>query len=249
MGRNMLREYLQYKTLESIYGSSFGRHVSFMGGTCIHLIHGSPRFSEDLDFDNLGLSQENFASMAKLVQKDFLGEGYRVEVKVSGKKALTVAIRFADILQRNGLSGHRDEKLLLKIDAEPQEFPYERVPGVLNRFDVLSRVFSIPPGILLAQKFACILMRPRPLGRDYYDAAFLLGKVRAHGGYLKAKVGILDAVDLKSRLLHRCQNVNLAALAKDMEPFVTNPKEARKTGLFGELILSKEPAELYDKGD
>ena len=51
--RNLLREYLQYKILESVFDSRFGSRLSFMGGTATHIIHSNNRFSEDLDFDNL----------------------------------------------------------------------------------------------------------------------------------------------------------------------------------------------------
>ncbi len=61
---NILREYLQYKILESVSRSKHCSLLSFMGGTCIHLVHGSPRFSEDLDFDNRGLSSVQFRELA-----------------------------------------------------------------------------------------------------------------------------------------------------------------------------------------
>ena len=49
--RNLLREYLQYKILEIIFGSEFGEKLVFMGGTATRIIHENTRFSEDLDFD------------------------------------------------------------------------------------------------------------------------------------------------------------------------------------------------------
>ena len=58
--RNVLQEYLQYKILEIVFDSKFGEKLSLMGGTAAHIIHGSTRFSEDLDFDNLGLTKKEF---------------------------------------------------------------------------------------------------------------------------------------------------------------------------------------------
>ena len=66
---NILREYLQYKILESVYSSEFGRNLVFMGGTAIHIAHGLPRFSEDLDFDNRGLDQKGFEALSVLLKK------------------------------------------------------------------------------------------------------------------------------------------------------------------------------------
>lgn len=37
--RFMVREYLQYKILDIIYGSKHANFLSFMGGTCLRIIH------------------------------------------------------------------------------------------------------------------------------------------------------------------------------------------------------------------
>ena len=65
--RNLLREYLQYIILDIIYSSGYGSRLIFMGGTAIHMIHGVRRFSEDLDFDNKGLSQEDFENLSSQI--------------------------------------------------------------------------------------------------------------------------------------------------------------------------------------
>ena len=51
----LLREYLQHKILNIVYNSESGRKMVFMGGTALRLTLNNQRFSEDLDFDNLGL--------------------------------------------------------------------------------------------------------------------------------------------------------------------------------------------------
>ena len=53
-GRFILREYLQHKLLQLIYDSPLGARFIFLGGTCLRIVHGNRRFSEDLDFDNTG---------------------------------------------------------------------------------------------------------------------------------------------------------------------------------------------------
>ena len=61
--RNLLREYLHYKLLEIIFDSKPGSRRTFLGGTAIHIVHGAPRFSEDLDFDDRGLSEGELQSL------------------------------------------------------------------------------------------------------------------------------------------------------------------------------------------
>ena len=46
----LLREYLQCKILELLFESPYAAKFAFLGGTCLQIVHGSQRFSEDLDF-------------------------------------------------------------------------------------------------------------------------------------------------------------------------------------------------------
>ncbi|MGI4871815.1 MAG: nucleotidyl transferase AbiEii/AbiGii toxin family protein [Janthinobacterium lividum] len=41
---------------------SAGRPLLFPGGTCLRIVHGNQRFSEDLDFDNSGLRRPSLGS-------------------------------------------------------------------------------------------------------------------------------------------------------------------------------------------
>ncbi|MEW6066956.1 MAG: nucleotidyl transferase AbiEii/AbiGii toxin family protein [Nitrospirota bacterium] len=67
--RSLLQEYLQYKILETVFDSDYGKRLSFMGGTAVHIIHQNNRFSEDLDFDNLGLKENDFKQLSEIVQR------------------------------------------------------------------------------------------------------------------------------------------------------------------------------------
>ena len=73
--KNLLREYLQYKILEAIFESPLADKLTFMGGTCIHIVHGSPRFSEDLDFDNPGIGRHDFEALSRKGKKDLGAAG------------------------------------------------------------------------------------------------------------------------------------------------------------------------------
>jgi len=233
---NILREYLQCKILESVFRSKHGSKLSFMGGTCIHLVHGSPRFSEDLDFDNRGLSPEQFDEVASFVQKDLQLEGYTVELKTAFIGAYHGYFRFPSILYESGLTGHREQKLLIEMDTEPQQFEYGRHSVLINKFEVLCRVQVVPADILLSQKYLCIISRKRPMGRDFYDAGYLMGKTGANLLYLKDKLGIKNFDELKARLLARCKDLSLHKLAADVEPFLVNPRDAERVAFFPDLI-------------
>lgn len=55
--RELLREYLQCQILQILFDSPLGRNFTFLGGTCLRLVHDNARFSEDLDFDNFGITE------------------------------------------------------------------------------------------------------------------------------------------------------------------------------------------------
>lgn len=236
--KNLLREYLQYKILEIIYDSKFGEKLFFMGGTATRIIHSNTRFSEDLDFDNLGLTKEDFEQLSRLIKRKLKLEGYPVETKNVFKGAYRCYIRIADVLFENELSGHRAEKLLIQLDTEPQGFNYQPEKVILNKFDVFLRINAVPLDILLSQKIYAIFTRPRPMGRDFYDTVFLLGKTKPNFDYLKLKLEIKNMIALKNNLLSRCKDFNFKHLAQAVEPFLFVPADLKKVLLFPDYIKS-----------
>ncbi len=234
--RNLLREYLQYKILEAVFGSRYGQKLVFMGGTAIHIVHGLPRFSEGLDFDNRGLTKDDFAALVQAVSKKLTLEGYVIQTSISFKGAFSVDIKVMDALFNEGISGHKDEKILIKLDAEAQNFKYVAQRVVINKFDVFTSINVVPASILLAQKFYAILARKRAMGRDFYDAVFLAGKTEPEFAYLKERAGIIDKEMLRSAILKHCSKLNFKLLARDVEQFVFSLEDARKVLLFMDYI-------------
>lgn len=234
--RNLLREYLQYKVLETVFRGPFGRSLVFMGGTAIHVVHGLSRFSEDLDFDNRGLKREDFIALAGDVARKLSLEGYAVETATSFKAAFSVGIKFPGLLFSLGLSGHKGEQFLIKLDAEPQRFAYDPERVILNKFDVVAGIAVVPAAILLAQKYYAILGRKRAMGRDFYDAMFLAGKASPDFGYLRERAGIADQQVLQSALLKRCAELDFTILARDLEPFLYRPEDAGRVMLFRDFV-------------
>lgn len=234
--RNLLREYLQYKILESIYGSKFLDQLIFMGGTAIHIAHGNTRFSEDLDFDNVGLTQADFENLSMLIQKKMGREGYPCEIKNTLKNTYHSHIYFRDILFTNGLSPHRNESLLIKIDTEPQHFTYDKTQITLSKFDVFTKIHVVPIDMLLAQKICAIFTRKRSMGRDFYDVLFLMGKTKPSFKYLKEKLRIQNQLELTQRLIEKCARLNFQKMSQDVRPFLFNADDAKKILLFPDVI-------------
>ena len=237
--RNLLREYLQYKILEMIFDSKFGGTLSFMGGTAIHMIYANKRFSEDLDFDNLGLTKKGFEELVKLIERGLELEGYTIETKNVFRGAYRSYLKVPNILFDNGLSRHKEEKMLIQIDVEPQGINYTPDKMIINKFDVFLRINVVPLDILLGQKLYAIFRRKRAMGRDFYDAVFLFGMTKPNLDYLRLKLNIKDMADLKRKLLLKCKSLDFKQLAKDVEPFLFTPNESKKVLLFYDYIKSR----------
>lgn len=232
--RGLYVEYLQYEILRSIF-----RHttkLSFIGGTALRIIFNSQRFSEDLDFDNLGLSETDFAELSKKIHKDMSLLGFQVEFKNVYKGAYHCYFHFSDILYRYGFSPHASEKILVRIDTVVQDYPVKPSVSTLNNFGIFFEARHNPPDILLSQKMIAALERKRGKGRDFFDITFLLGFTSPDVEYLRHKVGIKTLSELKERLLSRCAEIDFEEMAIDVENFLFNREDRIRIAKFPQYI-------------
>jgi len=234
--RFILREYLQYKILEIVFNSPFAEKLCFLGGTCLRIVHHNSRFSEDIDFDNFDLTESDFEEIATNVKKGLTQLGYQVTVKKIIRGAFHCYIRFPGLLFQQGISAHVEEKILIQLDTDHQNFKFDPQKPIINKFDVFTQINSTPPDILLSQKIYAIINRQRKKGRDFYDAVFLLKKVKPNFAYIEQKLKITNPTQLKKKLIEVCETNDMNALAKDVEPFLFHPREAKMVSLFREYI-------------
>ncbi len=238
--RSLLREYLQYKILEIIFNSESANKLSFLGGTALRIVDGNNRFSEDLDFDNFGLSIDEFGKIAETIQKGLEAQGLKVEMSTVSKSAFRCNIRLPKILFENELSGHPEEKILIHIDTVAHLFDYEPDKKILNKFDVFSEIFVTPPDIILSQKFYAAVNRKRAKGRDFFDIIFLLSRTKPNYAYLKEKIGISNEVELRARLEAEFKKLDFKELGRDVKNFLFNSADVKRVELFPEFIRQVE---------
>lgn len=238
--RNILREYLQYKILELIFNSPLANKLSFLGGTALRIVYNNTRFSEDLDFDNFGLTEAEFIILTEEVQKGMTKLGFETEIRNVFKGAFRCYLKIPKILLDNGLAVMPNEKILIQIDTASHGFKYEPDKKILNKFDVFTQIFSTPLDILLSQKIYTIFNRSRAKGRDFFDTIFLFGLTKPNYEYLKLKIGIKNGIDIKKKLLKEMEKLDLAGLVKDVEPFLFSPSDSKKIAMFKEYIKQVE---------
>lgn len=234
---SILKEYLQYKILQSIYETKYANSLIFLGGTALRIIYGNTRFSEDLDFDNLNLSAEEFQDLGQIIKKDLELEGLDVELDVKTKQAYRIKIRIPKILYETGLASMAEHKILIQVDTVPQNFEYQPDKPLLNKFDVFTQINAVPKDLLLAQKIFACLNRSRIMGRDFFDIVFLYGiGAQPDYEYLTKNIHVTDAGELKEYLLENTKTLDFEQLARDVEPFLFHPRDRRKVTLFREFV-------------
>jgi predicted nucleotidyltransferase component of viral defense system len=237
----ILREYLQYKILEILFESEFATKFCFLGGTCLRLVHNNTRFSEDLDFDNFQITENEFSKVTDIIKKGLEKQGFLVEIKQVIKGAFNCYIRFNNLLFEQGLSGYRDEKILIKIDTEPQHFDFKPEIKILNKFDVTTSIYSTPLDLLLAQKFTALCLRKKSKGRDFFDIVFLLSKsIKPNYDFLEMKLDAPNPTKLREKVLELCAQTDFNAMVADVSPFLFSPNDEKKVRLFRQIIEQTE---------
>lgn len=236
--KSMLVEYIQYELLDSIFKQEESRYLSFIGGTALRIVYDGSRFSEDLDFDNFGLSFEAFQELADSVVKDMRLKGFAVEWRTIEKSAYHCYVKFPHILQEAKLESDREEKILVRIDTMEKKKIFTPVAYTLNRFDVYRDILVNPVDILLAQKLITILGRKREKGRDFFDVSYLYGMTQPDFGYIEETMG-MNKSEFIEKIFARCEELDFVSLAKDVEPFLMYPEQAARVLGFKKFIADK----------
>jgi len=225
---SIYREYLQYKILEYLFASSCSKKLCFIGGTALRIAYQIERFSEDLDFDNVSLTEKEFDDLMVFLQNKLKKEGFQVEIRTVHKGAFHCYIKFCNVLYDNQISPLKDEKMLIRIDSFDQGYDFEPERVMLNKFDVFTQIYVAPMSLLLSQKLFTITERKRSKGRDFFDILFLMGRnVKPDYKFLEQKINVSNDKQLKNYLFKTCENFNFKRLYDDVKPFLWNSDDRR----------------------
>ena len=157
--KHILKEYLQLMILDYLSSTPSIQKMAFIGGTNLRLVKGIDRFSEDLDFDCKDLSKEEFIEITNGVIQFLERSGLRVEAKDKENPKLTAFrrnIHFPELLFDLGLSGHKEERFLIKVESQDQGIVY---PPVITNIKGCGFFFPFPvpsDGVLCSMKIAAM---------------------------------------------------------------------------------------------
>lgn len=233
--RGILREYLQSKFLVEFYALPTTGKMSFVGGTSLRMLRDLPRFSEDLDFDNLGLSDNEVLELIKKTVDTFERENIDVELKKKqGEGKTYFELRFPKVLFDLKISSNEKEKMMIKIDYARYWKSQEVEFKLFSRYGLIEQVVTNKLDQLLVQKLAAYVGRSRTQARDVYDIVWLYSQGAKIDKRFARKNGMSKVLD-KARIKFGEEGVS-ALMKRRLRPFLFDEKEVKKLDLLDSVL-------------
>ena len=245
-----MREIIQQITLFGLWRSGFFEYAAFYGGTALRVLHGLPRFSEDIDFSLLQKNMHfSIGPYLSGIQTELSGFGFEVEITAGEKKYGPVESAFIKANTRihllevapgsvisDTVPKNQRMKVKLEVDTDPPGvFTTQSLP-VLEPLPFYVRSYSLPD--LFAGKMHCVLFRKwkkRVKGRDWYDMLwFLRNEIPVHLLHLEQRMRqsgdwirehTVTREDFLALYRDRVDTVDFSQAASDILPFIRDPRE------------------------
>ncbi len=181
---NAMREIAQEIVLSGLSRAGFFKKAAFHGGTCLRIIYGMDRFSEDLDFA-LIKADERFSlkSYLDILCKEL--QLYGFEFSIGSNLEATDVVQ-KQLIRDNSIiklitfkyfkpgSDYRKIRIKLEVDTHPPEGA-----GVEVKFHDYPFAYEIVvhnPESLFAGKCHALLCRKYIKGRDWYDFSWYVSR-------------------------------------------------------------------------
>lgn len=231
-GKNLVREYLQARILESLQKSGAMIPLAFHGGTALRFLFSHGRYSEDLDFALEGKRESyDFRDYLKAIRSVLSPEGYQVEIKANDHKTVNSAfIRFPGLLHEVGLSPMQSEVLAVKIEVDTNPPKAAGLSTTVVRRFVVLHLHHHDKASLLSGKLHAILQRSYTKGRDIYDLLWYVSDPAWPGPNLILLNNALAQTNWTGELLteqnwkdnvwKKLKSLNWSVIVNDVRPFL-----------------------------
>ena len=172
--QNVVREYCQHLFLSYLYKQPGSERLLFKGGTALRIIFHSPRYSEDLDFTGVNISQKEVEEIFTNTLADLEQTGIGVELE-EGKPTTGGYLGIA-IFRAYG----RNTKVQIEVSLRSGKKMEGARFLVENEYITAYTIVHLPKDEIVKGKIQALMSRQKP--RDFYDYFFLLS-----GNYPVAK--------------------------------------------------------------
>ncbi len=259
---NALKEIIQEIMLFSLWQAGFFEVAAFQGGTSLRILHGLPRFSEDMDFillkPDTGFSWQHYLENLTETCKEFGIEPEAVDKARMDQRIKKAVIKDTSIASQLNMSFMNDlngRKLTIKleIDCNPPDgsgFDYTYLNFPMD-FEVCHQDMSSN----FALKMHALLCRKYLKGRDWYDFGWyinqgvkpnlmLLKNALIQYGAWKNQDLNVDEDWLVNALDKKINSIDWKIAAEDVERFM-KPVERKSLALWSERFFMSKLRKLY----
>ncbi|WP_226896448.1 nucleotidyl transferase AbiEii/AbiGii toxin family protein [Poseidonibacter ostreae] len=250
---NALKEVFQEISLLGLYQGGFFEKAAFYGGTALRILHGLPRFSEDLDFTLLEKNDDfDIEQYFSSIIDEFEALGIKIDIAKKEKKNFASDISSAFLkngtsihtlkIEANDLGNildgiHSGKKLKIKFEVDvnpPLKFQTESKTLLLPKtFNIIT--MTLPN--LYAGKMHAVLCRKwisRVKGRDWFDFEWYVKRNTSlnlehlqermyESGDLDKDKNLSEKL-FKELMYKRIDELDVDAAVKEVSPFIKNKK-------------------------
>ena len=215
----IFREYLQLLFLSYLYQDKKSAKIYFKGGTAIHLLFGSPRFSEDLDFASL-YQRKELKTIIRNVENKMGKElfGIKISLLSQGKKSIRFRLKYTFMDFKYPFA--------IRLDFQEKERPKQIITSSLvTNFPLIffPIINHLSGEEILTEKIIALLLRSK--GRDFFDLWFLLEKgIKIPKQLLKLKFRQKKLKFSKEILIKKIANFPFKKLQSDLNKFLPQPQ-------------------------
>ena len=258
-----LKEILQELALYGLWRGGFFEVAAFQGGTSLRILHGLPRFSEDLDFillealpafrwsrffDSLTTVLEQFGVRCELSERGQMDKAVREAMLKDNSLGRQLDLSFFDAARPRKL------RIKLEIDTHPPAGTKTVWQYLDFPVDFEIRAQDLPSNYAL--KLHALLCRPYLKGRDWFDFAWYckqktrpnlshLAHALNQAGPWKGRNERVDALWLANALNAKINEIDWRSAALDVSPFLPGPEQV-SLSLWSERFFSDKVRKLVE---
>ena len=242
---NALKEIIQEVILYALSQTDFFKRAFFQGGTCLRIVHGLDRFSEDLDFA-LRNSDSKFDIQTYLERVVETMHWYGCNMEISGKDRTDGNIKSRTLKDDNiqkvltlehNLNVRKKIKIKVDIDIDPPR--YAKFEANYMDFPMDFMIMTHDLTSLFSGKCHALLCRRFSKGRDWYDYLWYIKKnvqinlkmledaLKQFGPWKNKNIMVTESW-LKKELHKKIQTIKWDDIKKDISRFI---KSREREGL------------------
>lgn len=234
---NHQRELMQKVTLAGFTRGGFFEKAAFYGGTCLRLMYGLPRYSEDMDFSLLDKdSTTHLEDYFSSIINEFALLGLSVEVDKKDKKQFgrveSAFLKENTEAYEIKFQTRRTLKVKIELDTDPP-LKFQTEQKIIRQpYGFPVRCMTLPD--LFAGKMHALVYRAwgsRIKGRDWYDFEWYVNhNVPLDFRHLQERVREFSGATITKEeflglLRERLSSANINQVKADVLPFVDNTRD------------------------